>query len=504
MAGLQTGGFALSQFPRSPEIPANIGELDVKGIYDRVKQGLETFEAVRRAPAGMALADQQMALDTQKAVAGQQTLPSETAANIIKNRGVLADTPVRSGILSDQGQVSTATVPLTLAELREKQQHLAEQQAIADQGKVEMPAARTEIASALSEPDATTRAAKLSSARLKYPWLGHPDYKDLAGITDTAQKLAETAAQKEADQAAAAARAKIIAEGGIERAKVTIAGRAIAPEKEFEQESATFDKYRTMALEADNPDDAEMYAQRAARAKQRMDALTVDKVNMATAANTSRERIGEAKNTTTLQNTREKAKAVMAAAEGQARSAVIESQRQSDQLGTLIDDSIDRATLLTASFPGHFISKLSGTEAKDLKQQLSTITGNIAIQTLNAMRQASKSGGAMGNVSDADISLLKGVLGSLESDQTVEQLKGNLEAVKVKLDQLRKIQTDAYEHRFGTGHTPDYQQIVGAAGATPAANAAPVAPQYEVGKVYTDAKGNKATYRGPGQWEDIH
>ncbi len=25
---------------------------------------------------------------------------------------------------------------------------------------------------------------------------------------------------------------------------------------------------------------------------------------------------------------------------------------------------------------------------------------------------------------------------------------------------------------------------------------------YEVGKIYTDAKGNKAKYLGPGQWEE--
>lgn len=92
---LQTKGFALSALPTAPKIPGNVGLVDVKEIYDGVKRGLESFEAARRAPAGMALADAQMAAETAQAPLGARMALAQT-------EGVEAQTPLKTALLASE------------------------------------------------------------------------------------------------------------------------------------------------------------------------------------------------------------------------------------------------------------------------------------------------------------------------------------------------------------------------------------------------------------------
>ncbi len=46
-------------------------------------------------------------------------------------------------------------------------------------------------------------------------------------------------------------------------------------------------------------------------------------------------------------------------------------------------------------------------------------------------------------------------------------------------------------------------RITGSGGAAAPKAGAPAADKFTVGKVYTDAAGNKATYKGAGQWEPV-
>lgn len=89
---LQTQGFALSALPRSPNVPKNIGVVDVKEIYDGVKRGLESFEMVRRAPQGMALADAEMKAKTAEAPLGTRQVLAQT-------EGIEQQTPLKTALL---------------------------------------------------------------------------------------------------------------------------------------------------------------------------------------------------------------------------------------------------------------------------------------------------------------------------------------------------------------------------------------------------------------------
>lgn len=90
---VKTQGFALSALPRAPQIPNNVGQIDVKEIYDGVRRGLESFELARRAPQSMALADAQMQAQTAQAPLGTRRVLAETEA-------VEAQAPLRTAVLA--------------------------------------------------------------------------------------------------------------------------------------------------------------------------------------------------------------------------------------------------------------------------------------------------------------------------------------------------------------------------------------------------------------------
>ena len=84
----------------------------------------------------------------------------------------------------------------------------------------------------------------------------------------------------------------------------------------------------------------------------------------------------------------------------------------------------------TVGFVGGTSKHVPGTPAFNLAQTISTIQANIGFDTLQAMRDASPTGGALGQVSEREISLLMSTVASLEVGQTEEQLRNNLNQVR--------------------------------------------------------------------------
>jgi len=66
----------------------------------------------------------------------------------------------------------------------------------------------------------------------------------------------------------------------------------------------------------------------------------------------------------------------------------------------------------------------------DLENTISTLKANQAFQTLEKMRKASKTGGALGQVSEKELKLLENALTALDINQGGEQLIRNLNEVK--------------------------------------------------------------------------
>ena len=91
--------------------------------------------------------------------------------------------------------------------------------------------------------------------------------------------------------------------------------------------------------------------------------------------------------------------------------------------------------MATSTFPitggvGSFLSKLPGTAANDARVLIDTIKSRSSLDALNAMRNASPTGGALGAVSDQDAALLRNAVSNLEQSQSQGQFLFNLRRLK--------------------------------------------------------------------------
>jgi len=93
-------------------------------------------------------------------------------------------------------------------------------------------------------------------------------------------------------------------------------------------------------------------------------------------------------------------------------------------------DLVENSTFPTTGFAGNIMQHVAGTSAGDLRATLATIKGNIAFDKINAMRQASPTGGALGGVSNNELAMLSAAFGSLEQSQSEEQFVKNLRRLR--------------------------------------------------------------------------
>jgi len=94
-----------------------------------------------------------------------------------------------------------------------------------------------------------------------------------------------------------------------------------------------------------------------------------------------------------------------------------------------VDDLIGQVSRLTTGY-GSVLANLPETAARDFAAELQTLKANIAFNELTAMREASKTGGALGQVSNVELQLLESALGALDTGQSPVNLKKQL--VKIK------------------------------------------------------------------------
>lgn len=124
------------------------------------------------------------------------------------------------------------------------------------------------------------------------------------------------------------------------------------------------------------------------------------------------------------------------------------------------------------------IPNIPGTDAANAMAELTTLKTQVGFGALQAMRDASKTGGALGQVSDFENKALQNSLVALDNSQSADEFRKNLKDV-MKYAVRSK---DNYSKAFNTKHG-DKKDGSG----------------YVEGQVYQDANGNKAKYVN-GQW----
>lgn len=145
--------------------------------------------------------------------------------------------------------------------------------------------------------------------------------------------------------------------------------------------------------------------------------------------------------------------------------------------GDVVTQDIDRAlglvgssSLPTTGFVGDKLSGVPGTSARDIRALVDTVKANVGFDKLQAMREASPTGGALGQVSDTENRMLQATLGNLEQSQSEEQFVFNMK-------RLKNIYLDIIH---GPGNGPPREVLgdeQGQPGAAPTASAAPAQPQ---------------------------
>lgn len=94
-----------------------------------------------------------------------------------------------------------------------------------------------------------------------------------------------------------------------------------------------------------------------------------------------------------------------------------------------VSEALGQVSGVSTGFIGGTSEIIPATPAYNLSKTIDTIQANLGFDTLQAMRDASPTGGALGQVSEREIGLLQSTVASLEVGQSKEQLQQNLNQI---------------------------------------------------------------------------
>jgi len=136
---------------------------------------------------------------------------------------------------------------------------------------------------------------------------------------------------------------------------------------------------------------------------------------------------------------------------GRAAGVVFEDISRLENLIT--NDSLLNPVL---GLKGLAASQIPGTSRVDAEALAETVKANIGFDRLQQMREASPTGGALGQVSNQELNTLQAVLGNLSFSQSQENLERNLGRLKTIYSDILKT-ANAYPNaeEFGFGTLPE-------------------------------------------------
>ena len=95
-----------------------------------------------------------------------------------------------------------------------------------------------------------------------------------------------------------------------------------------------------------------------------------------------------------------------------------------------VENLVKTSTLPTTGMGGAWLSTRGGTAANDVRALVETMKARASLDQLNAMRQGSPTGAALGNVSNAEGDRLAAALSNLDQSQSQDQFLFNLRRAK--------------------------------------------------------------------------
>lgn len=123
------------------------------------------------------------------------------------------------------------------------------------------------------------------------------------------------------------------------------------------------------------------------------------------------------------------------ALQNQKRSQV----EMADRVLTLIDKANPAISGTTTGAVGSLVGRVPGTKAYDLRATVDSIRANLGFEQLQSLRNASPTGGALGQVSDFENRLLASTVANLDANQSEAQLRTNLQEVRKHLANVKAL-----------------------------------------------------------------
>lgn len=124
------------------------------------------------------------------------------------------------------------------------------------------------------------------------------------------------------------------------------------------------------------------------------------------------------------------AKATLDAGNLADKKAVDAQGYQADIVLNKLDEAEKLATGWATGMGADKLAEFGGTDSRNLRATLETIKANLGFDALQAMRAASKTGGALGNITEREIAYLQATISSLDQGQDAETLKKNINQVR--------------------------------------------------------------------------
>lgn len=133
-----------------------------------------------------------------------------------------------------------------------------------------------------------------------------------------------------------------------------------------------------------------------------------------------------------------------------ANRSIADASRKIGMINTLIESEIapNISGWTTGTFAG-WLSGIGGTKAADLQASLGTLRAYGAFSELQAMRDASPTGSALGSVTERELSLLEQAFADLEQSRSPESFRRALQRYELQVQMSWENTLNAYEDQFG-------------------------------------------------------
>lgn len=134
-------------------------------------------------------------------------------------------------------------------------------------------------------------------------------------------------------------------------------------------------------------------------------------------------------------------------------------QAEFDNIIGTIDETIPMVGNWTAGM-GSVLKAVPGSSATDLQSKIDTLQAYLSFERLQRMREESKTGGALGSVTERELDLLASTVASLKTVQSPEQLRYHLEKIKGHMQTIDENRRQMFLQRYQTGQQGDARTVL--------------------------------------------